>query len=85
MTLARDGAWVVVAVKDNGPGIAASDLPRVFERFFTTRGEKRGTGLGLALTRALVEAHGGTVAVSSEAGQGAVFTIRWPCVSAVTG
>ena len=85
LSLARDGAWVVVRVADNGPGIAAHDLPRVFERFFTTRGEKRGTGLGLALTRAVVEAHGGTIAVSSEAGRGAVFTLRWPAAPGTPG
>jgi two-component system sensor histidine kinase ChvG len=67
---------VEVHVSDNGPGIAAEDLPRVFERFFTTRGRERGSGLGLALVKAVVEAHQGHVDVKSEAGAGATFVIQ---------
>lgn len=78
VSLAARGADVVLTVEDNGPGISAEDLPRVFERFFTTRGTRRGTGLGLALSRAVVEAHGGRVAVASTPGQGAVFTVVLP-------
>ncbi len=69
---------VVVAVKDTGPGIAPGDLPNVFQRFFTTRGRQRGTGLGLALVHAVVHAHDGTIAVRSEAGAGTVFEVRFP-------
>ncbi|HWL87686.1 MAG TPA: HAMP domain-containing sensor histidine kinase [Polyangiaceae bacterium] len=57
-------AEVVVAIRDTGPGIASEDLPRVFTRFFTTRGRQRGTGLGLSLVKAVAEAHGGRVTVS---------------------
>ncbi len=67
-----------VEVADTGPGIAADDLPRVFERFFRagSRPGTEGAGLGLCLVRAIAEAHGGTVSVRSTPGAGAVFTIR---------
>jgi signal transduction histidine kinase len=73
----RDGD-VLLTVSDDGPGIAAADLPCVFDRFFTTRRHDKGTGLGLSLVRAVVEAHGGTVGVESELGRGATFTARLP-------
>ncbi len=68
----------VVRVTDTGPGIPAEDLPRVFDRFFTKRAGDRGTGLGLALVRAVVEAHGGTVGVTSPPGEGATFELKLP-------
>ena len=68
---------VVVAVRDTGPGIAAEDLPKVFDRFFTTRGgQKKGTGLGLALVRAVAEAHRGTATVDSVEGSWTRFELR---------
>lgn len=70
-------ALAVLEVEDQGPGLPANVLPRVFERFFTTRGERHGTGLGLALVKAIVEAHGGTVSVGT-ADVGAVFTVSLP-------
>lgn len=78
----RDDRAVVVEVRDDGMGIAADELPRLFERFFrttsATEGAIQGTGLGLAITRAIVEAHGGALAVTSEPGAGSVFSVRLP-------
>jgi two-component system phosphate regulon sensor histidine kinase PhoR len=80
---AFDGATVTVKVHDTGVGIAPDDLPRVFERFYKadrSRGE-RGTGLGLAVVKHTVEAHGGTVSVESEPGQGSTFSFSIPAAS----
>ena len=67
-----------VSIIDSGPGIEAEQLPKLFERFYTTRGDAKGTGLGLALTRAIVEAHGGTIRAVSSASGGAAFIVRLP-------
>jgi signal transduction histidine kinase len=67
---------VELAVSDDGPGIPADIRSRIFEPFFTTR--PRGTGLGLAVVRQIVEAHGGSIDVGERAGGGACFTVRLP-------
>jgi two-component system sensor histidine kinase ChvG len=67
-----------LSVHDTGPGILEADLPRVFDRFFTTRGSARGTGLGLALVKAVVVAHGGEVRADSAPGEGATFHVTLP-------
>jgi heavy metal sensor kinase len=75
-----DGANVRIEVADTGIGIAAHDLPRIWERLY--RGDQsraeRGLGLGLSLVRAIVRAHGGTVNVVSQPGHGSTFTISLP-------
>jgi len=77
----REGREALVVVADDGPGIAAHDVPRVFERFY--RGDKSrsprhpGTGLGLAIVRHVASVHRGTVGVSSRPGR-TVFTVRLP-------
>ncbi|MCB9741051.1 MAG: HAMP domain-containing histidine kinase [Alphaproteobacteria bacterium] len=68
-----DELGVTLTVTDDGPGIAEADQGRVFERFYTTRAGKEGTGLGLPLARAVFEAHGGRLVVSSAPGEGARF------------
>ncbi|MGH9855434.1 MAG: sensor histidine kinase, partial [Blastocatellia bacterium] len=63
-------------VADSGPGIAPEALEQIFEPYFSTK--ETGIGLGLALTRKLIEDHGGRITVSSEAGAGATFTVILP-------
>ena len=76
---------VRLGVSDRGSGIAAADLPHVFDRFRTSGGvkESRGTGLGLSLVRAVAEAHGGSVAVRSTPGSGSDFEIVLPTADSV--
>jgi signal transduction histidine kinase len=69
---------VTLEVRDNGPGILASDLPRVFDPFFTTRAEGEGTGLGLAVVHGIVASYGGNLEVESEPGHGALFRVSFP-------
>jgi two-component system sensor histidine kinase BaeS len=78
----REGDEVVLAVSDNGSGIAPEHLPHVFDRLWRADPSRSrttgGRGLGLAIVRHLVEAHGGTVAVDSTPGLGTTFTVRLP-------
>jgi len=79
----QNGA-VRVSVADTGPGIALEDQARVFEEFQQTeigRQQREGTGLGLALSRRLIELHGGTIWVESEVGKGSTFTFTLPVES----
>jgi signal transduction histidine kinase len=76
LTVARVPAGIEVCVRDNGCGIAAADLPRLFQPYFTTK--RHGTGLGLFVTRKLVTDHGGTVVCESDPGAGAVFRVCLP-------
>jgi signal transduction histidine kinase len=69
---------ISVAVIDDGCGIPAEDIKRVFEPFFSTRTQKGGTGLGLSITYGLVQELGGTIAVESQVGKGTRFTITLP-------
>lgn len=75
---ARSGppGWIELVVADDGPGIAAEIEDRIFEPFFTTRSD--GTGLGLAVVRAVAEAHGGATLLERAPGGGAVFGLRLP-------
>ena len=78
--VARTEGAALLRVRDTGLGISADELPHIFDRLF--RGDRsraeRGLGLGLSLVKAVVEAHGGTVAVDSEPGRGSTFTVSLP-------
>jgi len=76
---------ITVLVEDTGRGIPNSDLPRLFERFAqgTSRHRTTGTGLGLYLSRQIVEAHGGIIRVESTEGQGSLFSFDLPCTAGV--
>lgn len=77
-----DGAAVAVSVSDRGQGIPEADLPRVFERFFRREeGRPTGTGLGLWISRGLVEAHDGHLTATSAEGEGSTFRFTLPIVA----
>ena len=68
-----------LSVRDEGPGIAVAHLPQLFERFYRAKASGAvGLGLGLYITRMIVEAHGGSIAVESEPGVGSTFTVTLP-------
>jgi signal transduction histidine kinase len=79
-----DPAGVAIAVSDTGPGIDARDLPHVFDRFVKSA-DSGGAGLGLAIARSLVEAHGGRITARSAPGQGTVMRFVLPAVESSTG
>jgi len=73
-----NGSQLHMSVTDRGAGIPEADLDRIFEPFFTTKSPGEGTGLGLALVCAMVEAHGGQVSVTSTVGEGSEFSVKLP-------
>jgi signal transduction histidine kinase len=80
--LQHDDEHVVITVADNGFGISKADQSRLFDRFFRARDAReaaiQGVGIGLTIVQTIVVAHGGTVSVDSEPGQGSTFTVRLP-------
>lgn len=69
--------WMIFQIVDNGPGMDAGTVEKIFKLFFSTKG-KKGTGLGLCIAKKIVEQHGGTITVDSKPGRGTHFTIRIP-------
>jgi two-component system, OmpR family, sensor histidine kinase BaeS len=85
----RPSSLVVLRVSDTGSGIAAEDLPFIFDRFYRAdkarqRADSNESGLGLAIAKAIVEAHGGRLAVDSQPGAGTSFMISLPAVASDT-
>ncbi len=92
-TITVETAWagaevLTVSVRDTGTGIAPSDLPYIFERFYKKEKARTrssaGTGIGLAIVKGLVEAHGGEIKVTSQLGQGTTFTLTLPLAGSQT-
>jgi signal transduction histidine kinase len=89
VSVGMDGDSALVRVADTGEGIAPDDLPNIWTRFFraepsrSRRSENSdGAGLGLAITRGIIESHGGTISAASQPGQGAVLSVRLPAPQA---
>jgi two-component system sensor histidine kinase BaeS len=80
VTVRVEEKWAALVISDSGPGIAAGDLPHVFERFYRgdkSRARSHGNyGLGLAICKTIVDAHKGSIEVASAQGSGATFTVK---------
>ncbi len=76
------GDWVVLSVSDNGPGIPADDQAGIFETFSRQRSGREGSGIGLAISRRIVDGHGGRIEMRSTLGKGTVFEVRLPASEA---
>jgi two-component system NtrC family sensor kinase len=76
--LSEDGSRVAITVRDDGAGIAPDVMPKIFEPFVTTKEHGHGTGLGLAVSRSIVERHSGKISLESELGKGTTVTITLP-------
>ena len=68
-------------MRDQGPGIGQAELPHVFDRYWSGRAKKGGAGLGLAIAKGIVTAHGGRIVVESQHGEGARFSFTLPLAS----
>ncbi len=79
------GQDVTVAVEDTGHGIEPENIPHLFERFYRTdwarAKDSAGTGLGLPIVKEIMDAHGGSISVTSEVNKGSVFTLRLPALA----
>jgi signal transduction histidine kinase len=81
ISLERNSQNAVIAVRDAGPGITDSELPHVFDRYWHGRTKKAGAGLGLAIAKGIIDAHGGRIAVASKQGAGTEFSFTLPLAS----
>jgi signal transduction histidine kinase len=78
ISLKRNGKEAVIAVRDKGPGIPEQAIPHIFDRYWRGRTKKGGAGLGLAIAKGIVDAHGGRIDVASTQGQGTEFSFTLP-------
>jgi two-component system, OmpR family, sensor histidine kinase KdpD len=86
VTAERQARNIVVSVADHGPGIDSFEQPLIFEKFYRGRNQQyaaHGTGMGLAIAKVIVEAHGGTIGVVSQLGSGSVFSFTLPIQAVV--
>ena len=75
------GGFAVISVADKGPGIAPAEIGHIFDKFYRGKSQRyrvHGTGMGLPISKAIVEAHGGVINLKSTLGQGSVFTFSLP-------
>ncbi len=78
--------WLVTSVADRGAGIEDMERMMIFDKFYRGQGQRyrvQGTGMGLAIAKAIVEAHGGSIEVTSQPGHGSVFSFRLPLSSSL--
>lgn len=80
-SLSEDGSQVAISVRDDGVGIPPEIMPKIFEPFVTTKDLNHGTGLGLAVSRGIIERHSGKISIESEVGKGTTVTITLPVPS----
>ena len=80
----REGDEAIFAVEDSGPGVAEEFRERIFDEFFQAPGAEEGTGLGLSLSKRLVELHGGRIWLETEVGQGSRFSFAIPIAREAT-
>jgi two-component system sensor histidine kinase HupT/HoxJ len=76
----QENGEIMATFRDNGPGIAAEALDKIFDPFYTTKAVGKGTGLGLSISYGIVERHGGRLAAGNAAEGGAEFVLRLPCL-----
>jgi signal transduction histidine kinase len=83
ITSRTQGRYGQIEIADSGPGIAADDLPHIFDPYFSAsrKHQKNGTGLGLYIAKGIVDAHGGQIRCHSEPGVGTTFNVTLPLVS----
>ncbi|WP_163340075.1 response regulator [Desulfopila sp. IMCC35008] len=76
----KPGTYIKLTVRDSGQGIAAHQLNKIFDPYFTTRGPGEGSGLGLTTVHGIVQSHDGFVTVTSKPGEGSEFVVYLPCI-----
>ena len=83
MSTEISGSRIIIYVRDDGVGIAESDLPRIKEKFYKANNTVRGSGIGLAVADEIIRIHGGSLDISSSLGEGTLVTIILPLVRGV--
>lgn len=81
ITTKKEDGWIVIGIRDDGPGISQKVQKKIFDPFYTTKPNGKGTGLGLSISYRIIEKMGGTITVKSKQGEGATFIVRLPSIS----
>jgi len=80
ITTQKEGRFIKIVISDNGRGIPAENMDKIFNPFFTTREVGKGTGLGLSICHGIITSHDGTIEVESKQGEGTSIIIRLPFI-----